>query len=160
MTRIGTRKADRKDWPLYSLVCELVAKAKAVHLGEVKLRRKAHGPPTVTTSTVSPWWGVPLIAAAGVVVNGIIAGLLLAGTIQSRRGRRKDNLSVRRAAYIEYSYEATAFANLMLSVAGDMMQATREGKAIPPRRVTALGVPLDQLIEDDPGQAATPPPEG
>ena len=38
MTRIGTRKADRKDWPPYSLVCELVAQAKAVHLGEVKLR--------------------------------------------------------------------------------------------------------------------------
>jgi hypothetical protein len=32
MTRIGTRKADRKDWPPYSLVCELVTKAKAVHL--------------------------------------------------------------------------------------------------------------------------------
>ena len=49
MARIGTRKADRKDWPPYSLVCELVIKAKAVHLGEVKLR----GPNGETVEAVS-----------------------------------------------------------------------------------------------------------
>jgi hypothetical protein len=38
MTRIGTRKADRKAWPPYALVCELAAKVKAVHLGEVRMR--------------------------------------------------------------------------------------------------------------------------
>jgi hypothetical protein len=35
---VGEVMADRKDWPPYALVCELVTKAKAVHLGEVKLR--------------------------------------------------------------------------------------------------------------------------
>ncbi len=38
LVRIGTRKADRKDWPPYALVCELATKVKATHLGEVKLR--------------------------------------------------------------------------------------------------------------------------
>jgi hypothetical protein len=38
MARIGTRNADRKDWPPYAPVCELASKVKAAHLGEVKLR--------------------------------------------------------------------------------------------------------------------------
>jgi hypothetical protein len=38
MARIGTRKADRKAWPPYGLVCELATKVKAVHLGEVRMR--------------------------------------------------------------------------------------------------------------------------
>jgi hypothetical protein len=37
MARIGTRKADRKAWPPYALVCDLVTQVKAVHLGEVKM---------------------------------------------------------------------------------------------------------------------------
>ena len=44
MTRIGTRKADRKDWPPYALVCELATKVKATHLGEVKLRGRTARP--------------------------------------------------------------------------------------------------------------------
>jgi hypothetical protein len=38
MYRIGTRKADRNDWPPYALVCGLATKVKATHLGEVRLR--------------------------------------------------------------------------------------------------------------------------
>jgi hypothetical protein len=49
MARIGTRKVDRKEWPPYSLVCELVTQAKAVHLGEVKLR----GPDGMTVEVVA-----------------------------------------------------------------------------------------------------------
>jgi hypothetical protein len=49
MARIGTRKADRKDWPPYALVCELATKVKATHLGEVKLR----GPDGETVEVVS-----------------------------------------------------------------------------------------------------------
>jgi hypothetical protein len=49
MARIDTRKADRKNWPPYSLVCELATKVKATHLGEVKLR----GPNGETVEAVS-----------------------------------------------------------------------------------------------------------
>jgi hypothetical protein len=49
MARIGTRKADRKDWPPYRLVCELVTRVKATHLAEVKLR----GPDGETVEVVS-----------------------------------------------------------------------------------------------------------
>lgn len=49
MARIGTRRADRKNWPPYSLVCELASKVKAAHLGEVKLR----GPDGQTVEVVS-----------------------------------------------------------------------------------------------------------
>jgi hypothetical protein len=47
--RIGKRRMDRVPGPPYPLVCELAAKVKAVHLGEVELR----GPDGETVEVVS-----------------------------------------------------------------------------------------------------------
>ena len=51
MARIGRRKADRKDWPPFWLVCELASKVKRVQAGEVRLRASP-----ARWSTSSPIW--------------------------------------------------------------------------------------------------------
>lgn len=38
MCRVGCRAADTLDWLPYATVCELAAKVKAVHLGEVRMQ--------------------------------------------------------------------------------------------------------------------------
>jgi hypothetical protein len=102
MARIGRRKADRKDWPPFWLVCELASKVKRAHAGEVRLRGES-----------------------GEVVDVL--------------------------AYVDKMQQTRQVYRL-----------TRHGVLIGEYKTVdelAKVVNLAELVEDDPGRAATPPAE-